>query len=135
GNVMVTVPSAADLLTAGLIEEGDSAFVMVDIVSDLASMVDGNTSGGTQTDWANAVGAAQPVDVLSGAPYVAIHIIAGTSVTDVTNISDLGSLEANLFIAGTDFPQEDLDRVQLYAYESAVGTNDIDYVIVESASD
>src|SRR5690606_22936475 len=118
GNVMVTAPTTDELRAEGLVDDDDSAFVIVEIVDDLAGMVDANTSGGSQSDWAAAVEALQPTSKLAGAPYVLISIIAGNSVADMVEISDLGSLEVNLFIAGTDFPQDDLDRVQLYSYDS-----------------
>ncbi|MCF6285829.1 MAG: hypothetical protein L3K26_11615, partial [Candidatus Hydrogenedentes bacterium] len=119
GNVMVTAPSTADLVAEGLIGAGDSAFLMVTIVDDLDAMVDSNLSGGTLSEWADAVVASQPLDILAGAPYVEISIVAGTSTGDLVDIDDLGTLEVNLFVSG-DFPAE---GVQLYSYATAASAD------------
>jgi hypothetical protein len=123
-NITIQSPALSDFQNAGLIPPGESGLLLVEVVDNLASLldnVDGNASPAALQQWANDVTNLAPGAILAGAQFVDISVVYtlyGGTVFD--ELDDLGGLSIDLTIAGLGNPSPGT-AVELHSYPTAVG--------------
>lgn len=120
GNVTVESPDLTAFQNAGAIGAGESGFLLVSVVNDLAGAVDQINGGGTVGAWADSVEALQPGALLAGAQYVEISLVyslySGTVFDELDTLP--GGLNINLTMTG--LTQAANTTVGLYSYPTNV---------------
>ncbi len=121
-DIQITAPNADALEAEGLLESGESALLVVEVVNDLTALldrVDGVNSPLARQDWADAVNDIAPGTAL--ASYVEISLLytynSGQNYAEIEDLSgttlSVGLSLSNLDLAGTN-------NVQLWSYPTMV---------------
>jgi uncharacterized repeat protein (TIGR02543 family) len=116
----VDSPSLADFVAAGAIDNGESGFLLVEVVNDLVGAIDAVYGGGSVSDWADAVEDLQPGALLTGAQYVEISLVYsanGGTVFDELDTLPAG-LNINLTMSGLSTPPN--TEGGLYSYPTNI---------------
>lgn len=106
GHVQVESPSLLSLVAAGAIAPGESGFLLVNVVNDLAGTVDEVEGGGSVATWASDTEALQPGALLTGAQYIEISLIyslyGGTQFDEINTLPN--GLTVNVTLSGLTTP-------------------------------
>lgn len=131
GNVQVESPALQEFIDAGLIDNGESGFLVVDVVDDLVSAIDRVYGGGNVADWAATVGGLQPGALLAGAQFVEISLVyslySGTQFDEIETLP--GALAINLTVNNVPVPAN--TDAGLYSYPTSIA-EDGGNIIIES---
>lgn len=129
GNVTVQSPTLQDFIDAGLIPAGENGLLIVEVVDDLAALldeVDGDGSQGARQGWADAVNGVAPGPLTSMAQYVEISLVytlySGTPDATYEEIEDLRDTSLSLSLTMTGL-EPGAAPPKLWSYSTMVADN------------
>ncbi len=113
-DISILAPTLADLVSNGMVAPGESALLVVEVVSDLAGLLDladGDSSGGALDAWGASTAGLQPGNLLEFAQYIEISLIhtqsGGTVWDEIDTLT--GPLHIDLTISNLATPDGALE--------------------------
>lgn len=135
----IEAPNLDALVADGLVPNGESALIVVDVVDDLDGLideVDGNATPAAVQAWVDGVLAQAPGALTEGGQYVDISIVA-TSGAGFVEIDDLsagtgGLLSVTLNVTGLN---PGINEPSLYSYPTSVEEDGGSFIITNQPGD
>lgn len=126
-DVTVEVPTLASFVDAGLVAEGSDVLAVIQVVDDLSGVldvVDGDDSAAALQAWADAVRAAAPGEIVD-APIVDIAFVVDTNTSPAPfQLTDIAPLSATLSVANVVYPEMDGNAsLGIFGIPTAVADN------------
>ncbi len=128
GNITVESPNTQDFVDAGLIAAGETGLLVVEVVDDLAALLDSadltdddteNGSAGDVPQWASSVAGLIPGPLTGLGQFVEISILY-TIGAQYDEIEDLTGTDLDLTLAMSGLDPGDNANVQLWSYPTMV---------------
>lgn len=130
-DLTLELPSLESLITAGVVASGESALAVIEVVGNLATLldnVDGVATAGARQAWANGVNAIAPAAAALSS-YLEVSLLytqnSGLTYAEVGDLSGTG-LSVALEMTGLDLAAA--NNVQLWAYPTMV--DDLDGALI-----
>jgi hypothetical protein len=135
----IEVPNLDALVADGLVPNGESALIVVDVVDDLDGLideVDGNATPAAVQAWVDGVLAQAPGALTDGGQFIDISIVA-TSGAGFVELDDLstgtsGLLSVTLNVTGLT---PGINEPALYSYPTAVENDGGTFIVTNQAGD